>query len=788
VIGQTISRYRILRKLGAGGMGVVYEAEDVRLGRHVALKFLPEEMAQNAQALERFQREARAASSLNHPNICTLHEIDAAEGRHFIAMELLEGQTLQHRIAGRPLDSELFFDLASQITSALEAAHAKGIVHRDIKPANVFVTTLGQAKVLDFGLAKLAYDGPEASNEPTLSEDRHLTTPGQTLGTVAYMSPEQVAGKELDTRTDLFSLGAVLYEMATGRQAFTGNTSGVIFHSILEKSPVPASKINLDLAPKLEEIIDKALEKDREVRYQHAADIRADLKRLKRDASSGSAAIHPIPAKVSWWRNKAIGIGCAFVLILAAGIGIARNRWNERGQQIGSVAVLPFTASKLDPGTEFLQEGITEGVTDALSEMPNLKVMSSSTVFRYKGRDGDPQQAGRDLKVDAVLMGRMSQLGDTIAVNAELVNVTDGSRVWGQRYIEKLSNISALQQEIVADMSEKLRLKLTGADKEKLAQRPTENAEAYQYYLQGRREMDEFNDNGWKKAAESFQKAIDKDANYAAAYAGLSNAYALLGYFVDVPPKEGYEKATAAAERSLALDGSSAEGHVAMALAHWVRRKFAATEQEYKKALQINPNLALAHSYYSWYLPAVGRFAEAEQQIRIAQDLDPLSLQTNAWLGDLYYFQHDFDHAIEQHRKVLELVPDYADAHQSLADDYFAKGMCKESLQEGWIYLTIMGFPQIAERSRQDWAKFGCNGVLRRRIQTQSDPANMVTYYPLQVAEDYARLGDKEKAFYWLERCYTEQVGMNFVKFEPAFDGLHSDQRFTDLLKRMGLS
>src|SRR5271169_870972 len=634
MLGQTISHYRILRKLGSGGMGVVYEAEDIKLGRHVALKFLPEELSQDAQALERFQREARAASALNHPNICTLYEIDEAGSQHFIAMELLEGQTLQQRIAAKPLDGESLFELAMQIASALEAAHGRGIVHRDIKPANIFVTTLGQAKVLDFGLAKLAPAGAEASNQPTMTAERHLTTPGQALGTVAYMSPEQVAGKELDARTDLFSFGAVLYEMATGRQAFSGSTTGIIFNSILEKNPAVVSRVNPELPAKLEEIIGKALEKDREVRYQHAGDIRADLKRLKRDTSSGTTAAK-VAVPAVWWRWKSAGIALAAVLLLAVGLVGARYWWANRSQVIGSVAVLPFTESSADPATEFLQEGISEGITDALSQMPNLKVMASSSVFRYKGKGGDPQHAGKDLKVDAVLTGRMARSGDTLVVSAELVNVADGSQIWGERYSEKMTDISALQQEIVSDISSKLQLKLSGNEKQRLARRPTENAEAYRFYLLGRQEMDKWTDPGWKKGAEYYQQAVDEESNYAAAYAGLAEAYVLLGSAVDVPTKEAYEKARVAAERSIALDDTLAEGHEAFARYLWASLDFAGADREFRRAIELNPNLASAHHEYSRYLTSVGRFAEADEQGRRAQELDPLSLQINTWPGDL---------------------------------------------------------------------------------------------------------------------------------------------------------
>ncbi len=455
---------------------------------------------------------------------------------------------------GRALDLETVLDLGIQIASALEAAHNKGIVHRDVKPGNIFVTDLEQANVLDFGLAKL--EKAAAGADPTgvtMTAEAHLTSPGVAVGTVAYMSPAQVAGKNLDARTDLFSFGAVLYEMATGRQAFSGNTSGIIFHSILERNPPAASRVNPELPPRLEEVIAKALEKDREVRYQHAADIRADLKRLKRDTSSGTISASVVRKAVPWRRSRQAWIAGAVALLLVSGVLVKRYALRTQHQTVGSVAVLPFTGPGADPNTEVLQDGITDGIIDTLSQIPNLRVMSSSSVLRYKGRDADPQKAGRDLHVDAVLVGRVAQRGDTFSVNAELVNVADSSQIWGEQYSEKMADISALQQEIVRDISERLRLKLSSAEKERLTKRPTANPEAYEFYLRGRHEMYKWTNAGWKKSVEYFQQAIDKDPEYAAAYAGLADAYALLVNTGPVfAPKDSASKAAAAANHAIA--------------------------------------------------------------------------------------------------------------------------------------------------------------------------------------------------------------------------------------------
>jgi eukaryotic-like serine/threonine-protein kinase len=788
MLGKTISHYRILRKLGSGGMGVVYEAEDTKLGRHVALKFLPDELAKDRQALERFQREARAASALNHPNICTIFEIDEADGYPFIAMELLEGLTLRQKVMGKALPSEIVVDLGIQVASALEAAHNKGIVHRDIKPGNIFITSLEQAKVLDFGLAKLerAAVASAGSAEPTRSDEKHLTSPGTTVGTVAYMSPEQVAGKDLDARTDLFSFGAVLYEMATGRQAFSGNTSGVIFHSILEKTPLPVTRVNPELPIRLEEVIGKALEKDREVRYQHAADIRADLKRLKRDSSSGAVSAPVIGKAVPWWRTKPLWIAGMLVLLLISGVLVTRSSLISRQQSIGSVAVLPFRGISSDPNTEFLEDGITDGIIDTLSQMPNLRVMSSSSVVRYKGGQSDPQKAGKDLHVDAVLIGRITQRGDLFFVNSELVSVADSSQIWGEQYSEKMSDISALQQEIVRDISDKLRLKLSGAEKEHLAKRPTVDPEAYELYLRGRHEMYKWTDAGWKKSLEYFQQAVEKDPDYAAAYAGLADAYGLLGQGANRPARDAFARAEAAANRAIALDGSLGEAHLALALVDWSTYKFADAEREFRRAIELSPSLSLAHQRYAAYLVSLRRFNEGISEDKRALELDPLNLHANNRLGEVFLDQGEYDKAIEQWRKSLDVDPVNSEALFDLSYGYELKGKYDQAVNY-WVQgLTNDGHADIAVEYKRVYAASGWKGLLHKHIERLSNPANKGLYDPYAVADNYAKLGENDKALLWLEKTYAEQIPMGSLLIDPDLVHLRSDPRYLDLVRRIG--
>ena len=826
--GTRLGRYEILSKLGEGGMGEVYLAEDTRLHRKVALKVLPADLASNRDRMRRFEQEATAAAALNHPNIATIHEIGESAGIHFISMEFIDGQTLREKIHRDRAELIKLLRYLQQVAEGLAKAHAAGIVHRDLKPDNVMITRDGYAKILDFGLAKLSEPpavagGPAPDNEaPTAMMPQPLSTPGVVMGTVGYMSPEQAQGRAVDHRSDVFSFGCILYEAATGQRAFESESTLDTLHKIVH-APVPLVKDANPTAPAdLTRIVRRCLAKDPDQRYQSIREAAIELRELRRELegaeeldttvppssvgstiSSGTAAgaaasgaqASTAPASsaeyiITGIRQHKLAVVIVLVILVLAGVGLAAYLHARNTEvAIDSIAVLPFVNQSADPDTEYLSDGLTESIINNLTQLSNLRVIPSATAFRYQAKDTDPVTAGKQLGVRAVLTGRMMQRGDNLMISTALVDVRDNKQLWGEQYSRKVADALAVQQEISREISERLQTKLSGEEQRQLTRRDTSNPEAYAFYLKGRYYWNKRTPDNLRKAIEQFQLAADKDPNYALAYVGLADCYSVLPLYVGTPASETLPKARAFAERALQLDNSLAEAHTSLGFACDGLWQWDKSEEEFKRALELNPTYPTGHQWYALLLLDEGRFDEALTEARRAQEFDPLSLAIGQNVTQAYLARGDVNSAITEARKIIELDARYPRGHMFLGLAYLKQGNYTEGIAE------LRKAADSPERDRSVPSSLGYGyAVSGRRADALAVLKELEANYEKHeaVGQDlaavYAGLGDKDQAFAWLEKDFQARSGLlGRVLWQQPFESLRTDPRFADLRRRMGL-
>lgn len=819
---SSLSHYRILSKLGSGGMGEVYLAYDSKLDRQVALKILPGEFANNTDRMNRFVREAKSASALNHPNIITIHEIGNFDGTHFITSEYVQGDTLHNRLLQGSLDLKTSLDIAIQVASALNAAHKAGIIHRDIKPENVMIRPDGLVKILDFGIAKLSPKKTEPTDAEAATELRPQgTSPGVIIGTANYMSPEQARGKDVSTQSDIFSFGIVLYEMVTGQRAFIGENALDVIGAILHKEPVPLNQLSPELPYEIERIINKTLRKDPDARYQTAGDLLTDLKdakqelqfkdQLERTVAPGinnpvtrtittpSTSLPNPPTSSAEFitqevKKHKLGVMLAALIVLGllgAGLWFSYFRGGGANKPIASIAVMPFQNKSSDADTEYLSDGLAESLIFRLSQLPNLKVSPTSTVMRYKGKDTDITQIAKELEVDAVMSGRVSERGDDLTIGVELVDARTKKIIWAEQYDRKMSDLLATQREIATTITQKLELKLAGNEATGITKRYTDSNEAYQLYMRGRYSFAKRTREEMPRAIEYFRQAIKLDPNFALAYARLAEVYASMPAYPYVSPGEAFPQAKTAAQKALEIDPTLAEAHTFLAYSlviyDW---NWAEAERSFKRAIELDPNNAAAHFRYGQvYLAPTRRIDEAIAEVSRGLDQEPLDVNMGVSLAWLYLTRGQFDKGLEQAKKTYDLEPTHPLGRWMLSEAYINKGMYVEAvaLDERWLQDDPTS--QFAIRvAGIAYAKAGRRDKAEEMIRRFREIAQTQYVQTSRIASIYVALDEKEKAFEELNKAFeARDWELHRLNVDTYWYPLHNESRFKEMLVRMNL-
>ena len=828
-----LGRYEIRSLIGAGGMGEVYLAQDTSLNRRVALKILPAEVASNQDRMRRFKQEATSAASFNHPNIAHIYEIGQSGDLNFIAMEYVDGTTLRDKIHKEHEPLSKLLRVLQHVAEGLAKAHDAGIVHRDLKPDNIMITSDGHAKVLDFGLAKLiepqtTTDSIPSGEEPTILQQH--STPGLILGTLGYMSPEQAQGKtkQIDHRSDIFSFGCILFETITGQKPFTGKDHIEILNKLIREPAPPLTAFNPNAPADLQRIVRRCLAKDPDERYQTIKDVAIELKEVRRDIQETATTLSPVSSASSeaqtLWKSDATRVHSAratgespasattrassaefifnglkryksatiavAILISAAAVYGIRSYLHARGSEVAveSIAVIPFVNQNSDPGAEWISDGLTESIINNLTQVPNLKVIARSSVFRFKGLD--PVVVGKKLGVRAVLAGRLMQRGDAMLISVELIDIRDNKQLWGDQYERRLADMLSVQREIAGEITNNLRPTLAGVDQSRMNKPMTASSEAYELYLKGRFYWNKRTPSDMQKAISLFEEAIEKDPNYAMAYSGIADAYALLTAYSSEPPRQLMPKAKEAALKALALDDNLAAAHASLGQINaYYDYDFPTAEREYRRAIELNPNYATAHQWLAEHLAAMKRNDEALVEIRRALELDPVSVIMNRIYADILVDGRKYDEAIRQYQKVIDLDPNFPTAHYFLGRAYEAKGMYDDAVKS-YTRSSELGtvLKDVLVKTNDVYKKSGWKAYVQFNLDQLVVNAPERRFPPFMIATFYARLGRDDEAIMWLEKGYEERdFRMTLISVAFEFDRLRSDPRFRELVRRMGL-